>query len=177
MVETRVLDQIGGFGTIKSAIIDDCTLARRVKSEGFKIWLGLTHSVASIRAYRDLREIGNMIARCAFAQLHYSLTLLILCTIVMLLLYVLPVFLAVSLNPAFQYFSLISLSIMFLTYLPILRFYDQSSIWALCLPLIALFFLAMTWLSALRYWRGECTRWKGRVYPREAIVPGEIAVR
>jgi hypothetical protein len=62
-----------------------------------------------------------------------------------------------------------------LTYLPTLRFYHRSWAWALCLPLIALFFLAMTWMSSIRYWRGERTRWKGRVYPREEIaVSGEI---
>jgi hypothetical protein len=29
-------------------------------------------------------------------------------------------------------------------------------------------FLAMTWTSAFRYWRGERTCWKGRVYQRQA---------
>ena len=43
LVETRLLEQIGGFESIKSAVIDDCALAGRVKSQGFKIWLGLTH--------------------------------------------------------------------------------------------------------------------------------------
>ena len=31
LVETEMLDQIGGFESIKSAVIDDCALARRVK--------------------------------------------------------------------------------------------------------------------------------------------------
>jgi hypothetical protein len=39
--------------------------------------------------------------------------------------------------------------------------------WALGLPLIAALFLAMTWTSAIRYWRGERTRWKGRIYQRQ----------
>jgi len=34
------------------------------------------------------------------------------------------------------------------------------------LPLVAAVFLAMTWTSAIRYWGGEHTRWKGRVYRR-----------
>jgi hopene-associated glycosyltransferase HpnB len=175
LVETRVLDQIGGFEAIKSAVIDDCSLARRVKSQGFKIWLGLTHSVESIRGYISLKEIGDMIARCAFAQLHYSFGLLILCSFVMLLLYVLPVFLVASSNDLIRCLSGGSLAIMFLTYLPTLRFYHRSWAWALCLPLIALFFLTMTWVSSIRYWRGERTRWKGRVYAREEIAAsGEI---
>jgi hopene-associated glycosyltransferase HpnB len=166
LVETRVLEQIGGFESIKSAVIDDCAFARRVKLQGFKIWLGLTHSVESIRGYKKLKEIGDMVARSAFAQLHYSLGLLILCTFVLLLLYALPAFTVASSKGVMRYLSLASLGIMLLTYLPTLRFYRRSWAWALCLPLIATFFLAMTWTSAIRYWRGERTRWKGRVYKR-----------
>jgi len=166
LVETRVLEQIGGFESIKSAVIDDCAFARRVKLQGFKIWLGLTHSVESIRGYKKLKEIGDMVARSAFAQLHYSLGLLMLCTFVLLLLYALPAFTVASSNGVMRYLSLASLGIMLLTYLPTLRFYRRSWACALCLPLLATFFLAMTWTSAVRYWRGERTRWKGRVYKR-----------
>jgi hopene-associated glycosyltransferase HpnB len=167
-VETQVLAEIGGFGSIKSAVIDDCTLAQRVKLHGSKIWLGLTHSVESIRSYKSLKEIGEMIARCAFAQLHYSCGLLFLTTFGLFLVYVLPAFMVGSSNDLLRYLSLVSLAVMFLTYLPTLRFYNRSWAWALCLPLIAGFFLAMTWMSAIRYWRGERTRWKGRVYRRAA---------
>ena len=169
LVETRVLAQIGGFESIKSAVIDDCAFAQRVKLHGFKIWLGLTHSVESIRGYKKLREIGDMVARSAFAQLHYSHGLLILCTFVLLLLYALPAFMLASSNGVIRYLSLASLGTMLLTYLPTLRFYRRSWAWALCLPLTAVFFLAMTWTSAIRYWRGERTRWKGRVYAREGV--------
>jgi hopene-associated glycosyltransferase HpnB len=167
LVETRMLDQIGGFESIKSAVIDDCALARRVKLQGSKIWLGLTHSVKSVRSYQQLREIWDMVARTAFAQLHYSVGLLILCTLVMLLVYQVPVVMVASSNIVIRYLALGSLVIMFLTYVPILRFYHRSWAWALGLPLIAALFLAMTWTSAIRYWRGERTRWKGRIYQCE----------
>jgi hopene-associated glycosyltransferase HpnB len=164
LVETRLLDQIGGFASIKSAVIDDCALARRVKSQGCEIWLGLTHSVKSIRNYEQLREIWDMVARTAFAQLRYSIGLLMLCTLVMLLVYQAPVALVLSANGVIRYLALASLMIMFVTYLPILRFYDRSWGWALGLPMVAGLFLAMTWTSAIRYWRGERSRWKGRIY-------------
>jgi hopene-associated glycosyltransferase HpnB len=168
LVETRMLDQIGGFESIKSAVIDDCALARRIKLQGSKIWLGLTHSVKSVRSYQQLREIWDMVARTAFAQLHYSVGLLILCTLVMLLVYQVPVAMVACSNILIRYLALGSLVIMFLTYVPILRFYHRSWAWALGLPLIAALFLAMTWTSAIRYWRGERTRWKGRVYQCQA---------
>jgi len=168
LTESRLLERIGGFAAIKTAVIDDCALAGRVKSQGFKIWLGLTHSVKSVRGYRRLKEIWDMVARAAFAQLRYSLGLLVLCTLAMLLVYGIPAVVVASSNIVIRGLSLGSLAIMFLTYVPILRFYNRSWAWALCLPFIAALFLAMTWTSAIRYWRGEQTRWKGRVYRREA---------
>ena len=170
LVETRILDQIGGFESIRSAVIDDCALARRVKLQGSKVWLGLTHSVKSVRTYQRLREIWDMVARTAFTQLHYSVGLLILCTSVMLLVYQVPVVMLASVNILIRCLALGSLVIMFLTYVPTLRFYHRSWAWALGLPLVAALFLAMTWTSAIRYWRGERTRWKGRVYPCRATV-------
>ena len=58
-METRMLDQIGGFESIQSAVIDDCALARRVKSQGSKIWLGLTHSVKSVRTINSCEKSGT----------------------------------------------------------------------------------------------------------------------
>jgi hopene-associated glycosyltransferase HpnB len=167
LVESRLLDQIGGFESIKSAVIDDCVLAGQVKSQGFKIWLGLTHSAKSTRGHQHLKEIWDMVARTAFVQLHCSVALLVVCTLSMLLVYGVPAVMVGSSNVLLRYLSLGSLAIMFLTYVPILRFYHRSLTWALGLPLIAALFLAMTWTSAIRYWRGERTRWKGRVYQRE----------
>ncbi len=167
LVESRLLSHISGFESIKSAVIDDCTLARRVKSQGFGIWLGLTHSVKSGRSPQRLQEIWDMVARTAFAQLHHSVGLLVLCTLVMLLVYQVPVIAVVSSNNLIRSLSVGSFVIMFLTYVPILRFYHRSLTWALSLPLIAALFLAMTWTSAIRYWRGERTRWKGRIYQRQ----------
>jgi hopene-associated glycosyltransferase HpnB len=167
LAESALLTRISAFESIKSAIIDDCTLARRVKSQGFGIWLGLTHSVRSGRRPQRLQEIWDMVARTAFAQLRYSAGLLMLCTLVMLVVYQVPVFMVISSNILVRSLSLVSLMIMFLTYVPILRFYHRSLTWALGLPLIAALFLAMTWTSAIRYWRGERTRWKGRIYQRQ----------
>jgi hopene-associated glycosyltransferase HpnB len=175
LVESRVLERIGGFNAIKGAVIDDCALAAIVKSHGFKIWLGLTHSVQSVRRYAGVQEIWDMVARSAFSQLHYSVARLFLCTLALLLVYVIPVALAASANNVVRFLCVISLALMFLTYIPILGFYRRSWVWALCLPFIAALFLAMTWTSALRYWRGERTRWKGRTYPR-AGAGGELSV-
>jgi len=166
LMESKLLDQIGGFKPIKLAVIDDCALARRVKSRRVGIWLGMTHSVKSIRRYQHLEEIWNMVARSAFAQLRYSVWRLVLCTLSLLLIYEAPLVLLAAQNIPIRLLSIIALTIMFFTYVPTLQFYHRSWAWGFCLPLIAALFLLMTWTSALRYWRGEYTRWKGRIYRR-----------
>ena len=44
------------------------------------------------------------------------------------------------------------------------KFYNLPTFWLLTLPFASALFLAMTWTSAIRYWRGERTRWKERSY-------------
>jgi hypothetical protein len=51
---------------------------------------------------------------------------------------------------------------MSLTFLPTLRFYRLSLLWAPLLPLTAMFYAYATWLSALRYWLNHGAQWKGR---------------
>jgi len=55
---------------------------------------------------------------------------------------------------------------MIASYAPTLRYYGRSQLWGLAMPIIATLYLAMTWSSALRYWRGARSEWKGRVYAR-----------
>jgi hypothetical protein len=56
---------------------------------------------------------------------------------------------------------------MMASYLPTLAYYGRSPAWALALPVIGTLYLAMTWGSAIDYWRGRRTAWKGRTYDRD----------
>jgi hopene-associated glycosyltransferase HpnB len=165
LLETQVVREIGGVAAIKDAVIDDCTLAQAVKSAGYKTWVGLTHGVISQRPYVGLDEIWQMVTRTAFTQLRYSVVLLLLCTWVMLLLYwwpLLGIFMAEE--PMQLFFNGVSLLLMMLLYLPTLVFYRLNPGWVLTMPIVAALYLMMTWHSAVRYWRGERSRWKGRSY-------------
>lgn len=166
LLETRVLNAIGGFAPLKDALIDDCALALRVKAADFKSWIGLTHSARSLRPYDDLAAIWNMVARSAYTQLHYSLLMLAALTLFFVLAFWLPVFMVIFASSVASYLAGVALVAMAASYLPVLRFYRLSPAWALALPLIATLFLFMTWTSALRYHRGERSRWKGRIYGR-----------
>lgn len=166
LLETKLVDEIGGFAALRGALIDDCTLARRVKDSGASTWVGLTHSVRSVRRYDSLAAIWNMVARSAFTQLHYSTAALLGCTAVFIAAFWLPLATLLLADwPAQTVAGLVALA-MIVSYLPTLRFYGLGSGWALALPLIGTLYLAMTWSSALRYWHGQRCRWKDRVYSK-----------
>ena len=164
LLETRILDEIGGFGTLRGELIDDCALARRVKASGYMTWTGLSHSVRSLREYESLGTIWKMVARTAFTQLQYSSCLLALCTIIMAASFWGPVSGLLLPSKAAKVLSVLGLVAMILGYLPTLKFYGRSTWWTLTMPLIGTLYLTMTWTSAARYWLGKGSQWKGRAY-------------
>ncbi len=168
LLETKIMSELGGFDAIRDALIDDCTLARRVKNMNYTTWIGLSHSLQSMRAYNTLTDIWNMVARTAYTQLHYSITLLVICTVIMIIAFQVPLVGLVWGNKLVLTLSIVTVVIMMITYRSVLSFYDRSPGWALTMPLISLLFLAMTWTSAIRYWRGERAQWRGRAYSRNA---------
>ncbi|MGH8671668.1 MAG: glycosyltransferase [Burkholderiales bacterium] len=164
LLETRLIEDIGGFGAMRNALIDDCTLARHVKHLGVATWVGVTHAAVMLRNYR-LREIWNMVARTAFTQLRYSPLLLAMCSVCLVTAFIVPfVGLVWGDNPA-KFLCIGALTAMLMTYRPTIRYYGLSAAWVTALPLAATLYLAMTWSSAWRYWRGQHSSWKGRAYP------------
>jgi hopene-associated glycosyltransferase HpnB len=164
LLETQLIKEIGGFEAIRQELIDDCALARRVKSLGYRTWIGLTHSVHSLRSYENLAGIWNMVTRTAFCQLHYSAMLLGGTTAIMMMVFWLPVAGLFFPGAGAKILSAGAFGALILSYLPTLKFYHQSRGWALALPLVATLYLAMTWSSAIRFWVGSGLRWKGRFY-------------
>jgi hopene-associated glycosyltransferase HpnB len=163
LIRPSALDRIGGIASIRSAIIDDCALARAVKRTGGRIWLGLTDDTRSIRAYGSFSEIRAMISRTAFAQLHHSALLLLGTIAGMAVIYVAPPLLLLTRNPLAAFFGLAAWILMTIAYAPTLRFYGRSVAWAPLLPLIAVFYISATFDSALAYWTGRGGMWKDRV--------------
>jgi hypothetical protein len=107
-----------------------------------------------------------MVERTAFTQLRYSLWLLLATTFIMVLAFWFPWIGLVASSLVVRGFALVGVCAMLASYWPTLRYYRRSVLWALMLPFIAALYLLMTWSSALRYWRGERSEWKGRVYAR-----------
>jgi hopene-associated glycosyltransferase HpnB len=170
LIRTQALQAIGGFASVRGALIDDCTLAAVLKNAAPPIWLGMSHSVRSLRAYSGLADFWAMVSRSAFTQLRYSLALLVVTTVLMLAVLLAPVA-AVAAAPfgtgaASAATGAAAWLAMSAAYSPVVRFYRLGLAWTLTLPLAAALFLAMTWTSAVAYWRGAHGRWKRRSYDR-----------
>lgn len=170
LIRRQALTAIGGIAALKEALIDDCTLAQKVKALNLPIWLGLSRNNWSLRPYDRLETIWNMVARTAYTQLNYN-PLLLLGTLVGMSLVYLMAPLVVFLGVIWGNLYLIGLGaltwgLMAIAYGPTLKLYGRAPLWGLALPLIALLYNLMTLDSAWRHWRGQGGGWKGRVYPQ-----------
>jgi hopene-associated glycosyltransferase HpnB len=171
LVRRAALEEAGGMEAIRSELIDDCSLAARIKHRGggrHPIRLDLATDTVSLRRYDSWRDIWNMIARTAFTQLGYSPWQLAGTVVAMAIIYLAPPVGALWLGtkgwPAWLAWAL-----MCFAYAPMLAYYRRSLLFAPLLPLVALFYMGATIASAWRFWRGEGGQWKSRV---QAPAPG-----
>jgi hopene-associated glycosyltransferase HpnB len=162
LARADILDESGGLDRIRDALIDDCALAQQLKCEG-PLWLGLTESVYSIRAYDRLDAIRRMVVRSAYAQLGYSPLQLAGTVIGMALAFLAAPLLALFASGSAALIGAAAWLMMAVAFQPTLRLYRLNPLWGLALPLIALVYTVWTVESALQYMRGQGGRWKGRV--------------
>ncbi|MDN3513949.1 MAG: glycosyltransferase [Candidatus Brocadia sp.] len=178
LVSRQALDKVGGIAGYSNAWIDDIALARKIKSSGMSISLSLTKSVVSVRPYRRLQDIWNMVARNAFSHLRYSWLTLVGTVIGLIILFIVPVigvctFMDETALRVTIMFSSLTIFIMGLTYVPTLRFFSLSAWRACTLPIAGAFYLAMTVSSAINYLSGRC-EWRGS---RSKAVPSTERAR
>ncbi len=162
LLRRNVLAPIGGIASIRGEVIDDCALARAVKKNGGKIWMGLTRVSVSLRGYGTFAEIRDLIARTAFTQLHYSFAFLAVALAGLFGTFLLPWILFFAYPGEAWLLVDTAIALMTATFLVTVRFYNLSAAWALTLPFAAVFYGYATCVSAVRYWLGRGGQWKGR---------------
>jgi hopene-associated glycosyltransferase HpnB len=170
LIRPTALEKAGGIVAIRQEVIDDCSLAARVKHAGGRLWLAASATTRSIRPYGSFSEIGRMISRSAFSQLRHSTLLLLLSMIGMAATYLLPPVLFMAGVLGGHRVTTIELAVgtaawllMIVSYVPVLRLYCLSPLWALALPVAAIFYMGATVHSAVKYWSGRGGQWKGRI--------------
>jgi len=175
LVRREVLAEAGGMASIRTALIDDCALAKRLKAHG-PIWIGLTDRVQSVRVYPALTDIRHMVSRTAYAQLRYSPLLLAGTILGLAITYLAPVALTVFATGLARFLGIAAWLLMALAFQPTLRFYGRSGLWGLALPAIAATYMAFTVDSAYQHARGRGGMWKGRAQGNlEGDVEGNVS--
>ena len=173
LIRPASLTRAGGLAAIRGCIIDDCALARAVKSSGGRIQLGLARQTRSLRVYGSFTEIGAMISRTAFNQLRHSYVALAGTLLGLSVTYLAPPLLLLTREPLVMSLGAAAWLLMTVCYLPMIRFYRVSVVYALTLPAVALFYAAATVHSAVQYAAGRGGKWKGRAQDvRSAGEPG-----
>ncbi|HEX9169887.1 MAG TPA: glycosyltransferase [Roseiarcus sp.] len=162
LVRRETLAAAGGVEALRGALIDDCALGAHMKREG-PIWLGLTESVHSLRAYPTFADFGRMVARSAFAELRYSRVRFAGAFAGMALVYLAPPFFAIFSHGLARAAGTIAWAMMAISFAPTLRLYGRPQVGGFALPAIAAAYVAFTLDSALQYWRGRGGYWKGRI--------------
>ena len=161
LTHRRDLQAAGGVASVRSALIDDCALAARLKAQG-PIRLELSPRVVSLRPYQSLGEIRRMVARSAYAQLRFSPLLLGGTLLGMALIYLAPPALTIVAHGAPRWLGLLAWAGMAWSFQPTLRFYRLSPLWGWVLPVIASIYLLFTLDSAWQHSKGRGGMWKGR---------------
>lgn len=169
LVAHAAMDHIEGVSRIRHHLIDDCSLAKEIKSTGGRIWLGHSERASSTRVYAHWRDVLDMIARTAYVQLGRSPLMLLGCMAGMGTLYFAPPLLTVFTTGWPRLLGMLAWLMMALTFQPTLRRYHRSPLWGLALPGIGLFYLCATVASAVRHHAGRGGGWKERVYPEKQI--------
>jgi hopene-associated glycosyltransferase HpnB len=182
LVRRAALDRIGGFEAIRDAVIDDVVLARELADGGARLWLGFDEDIVSVRPYKGLKELWDMVARSAFTQLRFHYWLVALVVLGLVVLFVSPPVLAALAGTRLLkdtpvdgwalralVCALGAWAVQARLLHPFVRHHRVPAIYSLSLPFASLLYAGMTASSAWRHRRGQATAWKGRSYE----APGE----
>jgi hopene-associated glycosyltransferase HpnB len=173
LVRAGALSAIGGIESIRSALIDDCTLAARVKAGPPRrpIRLVLADAFASATSLRDnrsYRSVETMVKRTAYSQLGFSPLRLVGTVLGMVLVYLVPPAALLSWplhgDAAAAAAGACAWGLMALTFRPTLLDYGLSAWRALTLPVAGCLYTLFTIASARAHHAGRGGLWKGRTY-------------
>ncbi len=169
LLRRDALERIGGIESYCDTLIDDCTLAKRIKSSGGSVWLGFSDLSKSLRQADTLAPLWRTVTRTAFTQLHYNPLLLLGTVSGLILIFLVAPALLISQCSTHHFTALlaaVSWALMSITYTPTLKLYRQHVAMSFVLPVTAILYMFMTLDSAVAHWLRRGGDWKDRTYAR-----------
>ncbi|HZT71551.1 MAG TPA: glycosyltransferase family 2 protein [Terriglobia bacterium] len=171
---------LGGYSRLRNTLIEDLRMAELFKRNGRRIYLGLTRGVFHTRMYKNWREVFEGLARSAWEGAGCSLWKVLAGVVVGNGLAVFPWISLVVL--AARWFwgthfaqgptllaAAAACAATTLVYGPVVVLAGLSPFFIFTLPLAALFYSAVSIVSALNSLTGPGLSWKGRRYQPPAV--------
>lgn len=90
LVKRSIYNIIGTHESIKSIVLEDVELARRVKAAGGKVYFSFEPDLISVRMYQNLNELFEGWSKNFFALLQFSYTKAVLLFVILLMVFWMP---------------------------------------------------------------------------------------
>ncbi len=176
MFRRGVLEEIGGFETVKSEVAEDLKLAEILKKKGYKLRADFAPELIETRMYTGFQEIWDGFTKNLFSGMKFSVSRTIFSLFSIFLYGVLPLFLAFPalLFGQMEIFALLVLVyfLQFAVFVIVQKRWRGNVLYALLTPLGLLMFWAILFNSALKVLSGAGVKWKGRaIYEQGGIEP------
>jgi cellulose synthase/poly-beta-1,6-N-acetylglucosamine synthase-like glycosyltransferase len=185
LVRRSAYEKIGGHESVKSQIIEDVNLARKLKASGATLHSRFTSDLCATRMYDSFDDLWEGLSKNAYAGMEYQPRKFWVGTIVGLLIAVLPpLYLIVSLVIALatypataKLWTIVGLSaainlFMILIHGRAVRQLKLSAIYSYLMPLSAGLYTLIAMSSYYQHHFKGGNVWKGRRYDREMLVEG-----
>lgn len=166
----QAYEAVGGHASVRSALVEDVWLARRVKSHGFTLRVMDGAKLVSCRMYSSLREIWDGFSKNLFAGFQYSLPLMVAVILFNMLTSVAPFvelglqLSGVTLGSRVTTLALIQIAVIVGIRIALALRFQMRLPHTLLHPLAILVFIGIAVNSCRWVLIGGGSRWKGRRY-------------
>ena len=180
-------EKVGGHAAVKSEIIEDLNLAKKMKASGAKVHTRLTPDLVKTRMYEGFADLWEGLGKNAYAGMEYQPHKFWTGLVAGLLVAVLPpVYLALSLawvigsSDSRRAWAALILSLLLnllivLVHRRAVRFLRLPIYHALLMPVSAALYMMIAISSAWQHHYRGGNLWKGRRYTREMLLSGSAA--
>ncbi len=163
LIRTSAYQQLGGFETLRLAILDDLTLARRVKDAGLRQRVAFAPGYVRVHWAPGATGIIRTMTKNLFAIFRFNLPLLLIACVWLTLLCILP-FAALLWSPT-RLPALVTLAAIASMYRTTGQFSRIPTANFLAFPFAAALFIYSMLRSTVTTLRDGGVHWRGTLYP------------
>ncbi|MBK8810215.1 MAG: glycosyltransferase [Acidobacteria bacterium] len=176
LLKREAIDAVGGFEAFKDDVAEDLKLAQLLKSKGVRYRIAYAPDLFETRMYSGFRQVWEGFSKNFYSGMSFSITRTLVGGLWILVLGVLPFFLAAGALSAGEFSLFFPLFAAYLLqvilFLVVRVYFEANPIHALLAPVGLALFLMILLNSARKILDGSGVVWKGRkIYEAGGISP------